>query len=190
MKYPAFVCISLCSLQLLVILLTSFPNWRTASADFVGRRSLCRPKAEGRFGDRRRRGGVLFLRNYPCLWHKDNFSFRAGVLEKVKQFTFSRYPSPPTRPNYDKITNTFGITDFVNAEGVGVEPTKGFLHPYGLANRFLTIRSTPPKTPNFSTSYPYFQDFFILSQPPSRLLFPRRILLKFWRLHPEWSRWW
>ncbi|TSC73663.1 MAG: hypothetical protein G01um101444_484 [Parcubacteria group bacterium Gr01-1014_44] len=123
MKYPAFVCISLCSLQLLVILLTSFPNWRTASADFVGRRSLCRPKAEGRFGDRRRRGGVLFLRNYPCLWHKDNFSFRAGVLEKVKQFTFSRYPSPPTRPNYDKITNTFGITDFVNAVFLGLEPT-------------------------------------------------------------------
>ncbi len=33
---------------------------------------------------------------------------------------------------------------FIPAEGVGVEPTNRFLHGYGLANRWLTIRRTLP----------------------------------------------
>ena len=33
------------------------------------------------------------------------------------------------------------------AEGVGVEPTNGFLDRYGLANRWLTIRRNPPNFP-------------------------------------------
>ena len=43
----------------------SQPSWRTLSADFVGRRRLRRPKAEGRFGDRRRRRWDLNPRT-PC----------------------------------------------------------------------------------------------------------------------------
>ena len=40
--------------------------------------------------------------------------------------------------------STGGMTKNTLAEGVGLEPTSRFLHGYGLAIRWLTIRRTLP----------------------------------------------
>ena len=58
--------------------------------------------------------------------------------------------SPPTHPSFEshpgyKFSMSRGHAEFIFAEGVGLEPTRGFLDPDGLANRWNNHYPTPPK---------------------------------------------